>query len=262
MINDNKVLLQAKAISYCVNGKDILQSVSMTIHEEEIITLVGPNGAGKTTLLKVILGLMPPSSGIIEKKPSLVCGYVPQRLKIPTTIPISIASFIKLANFDKKQSIEPFLADVGLDIDLSQSVHTVSGGEFQRLLMARALLRKPELLVLDEPAQGLDFSGEAHFYQQLETIKKKYGCSILLVSHDLHLVMAATDRVVCLNSHICCEGQPDLVKNDPEFSKLFGDKLGDGKISERFAVYHHEHDHSHSPDGEICMKAHEDDTTE
>ncbi len=179
MINDNKILLQADTINYRVNGKDILQSVSLTIIAGEIITLIGPNGAGKTTLLKVILGLISPSSGTIKKKPSLVCGYVPQRLKIPATIPISIASFIKLANAGKQQSIEPFLADVGLEIDLSQSVHTVSGGEFQRLLMARALLRKPELLVLDEPAQGLDFAGEALFYQQLETIRNKYGCSIL-----------------------------------------------------------------------------------
>ncbi len=258
MINNKKVLLQVCNAGYRANGKDILQAISMKIHEGEIITLIGPNGAGKTTLLKIILGLLAPTSGTIEVRPSLTCGYVPQKLKIPTTIPISVASFISLANRNKKNQgykrIAAFLEDVGLDIDLTQSVHTVSGGEFQRLLMARALLRRPELLVLDEPAQGLDFSGEARFYQQLESIRQKYGCSILLVSHDLHLVMAATDRVICLNSHICCEGQPGLIKDDPEFSRLFGS----GGFSERFAVYHHEHNHSHGLSGEICQETHKD----
>lgn len=227
-------------------GRCILQNVDLVVTPGEIITIIGPNGAGKTSLLKVMLGLQAQTQGAIRRQAGLVTGYVPQRFHAPSTMPLTVQVFLQLAARCDDDALLACLQEVSLDVPLQQSISTLSGGELQRLLLARALLRKPGLLVLDEPAQGLDFTGEAEFYHLVSEIRDRYGCAVVMVSHDLHLVMAATDQVVCLNTHICCHGQPDSIGQDPEYQRLFGKRL----VNE-FALYHHDHDHHHAPDGSI-----------
>jgi len=241
-----EALIQLENISLELQGKQILKSVTMTVLPQQIVTLIGPNGAGKTSLLKVMLGLLPASKGTVFRQPGMVVGYVPQRLHIPQTMPLTVAVFAGMASKASQQTIQDSLHEVGLSVPLDQSVQSLSGGEFQRLLLARALLRRPQILVLDEPAQGLDFTGEAEFYHLIASLRERYHCAVVMVSHDLHLVMAATDQVVCLNTHVCCQGRPESISQDPEYLQLFGQGL-----AKEFAVYHHEHDHHHTADGRI-----------
>lgn len=249
---DQNSLIQLDKVGFKKQGRQILHAIDLKVAAGEIITLIGPNGAGKTTLLKVMLGLLPVTEGRVHKKPKLAIGYMPQRFHIPVTMPLTVSVFLRLVADTSISDIDSILTEVGLEVPVQQSVQSLSGGEFQRLLLARALLRKPDMLVLDEPAQGLDFTGEAEFYHMINDIRHRYRCAVVMVSHDLHLVMAATDHVVCLNTHVCCQGRPDSISQDPEYLQLFGKRL----VNE-FAVYHHEHDHHHAPDGSIIQDEHE-----
>jgi zinc transport system ATP-binding protein len=216
----------------------VLDGVSLAVHAGEIVTIIGPNGAGKTTLLRTVLGLQAATHGTLRRKPDLRIGYVPQRVAIDDTMPLTVRRFLALARASRAE-IAAALAEVGAEHAIDLAVQTLSGGEMQRVLLARALLRRPDLLVLDEPVQGVDVAGQAEIFALIRRIRDRYGCAVLLVSHDLHLVMAATDRVVCLDHHICCSGTPETVTRHPEYLSLFGATV------EGIAPYTHHHDHRH-----------------
>ncbi len=225
---------------------NIINDVSMILNKGEITTLIGPNGAGKTTLVKTVLGLIIPSQGSMEKKSGLRIGYMPQKLHIDSTLPLTVNRFLQTAGSKTKSKLQQTLQDVGAQALTDKSVHSLSGGEMQRVLLARALLRDPELLVLDEPTQGVDISGQIELYNLISQIRDHRGCAVLMVSHDLHLVMAATDQVICLNRHICCSGGPEQVSRDPSYIELFG-IAG----AENLALYNHHHNHKHNEHGDI-----------
>lgn len=245
-----ELLLRASQISYHRRGKKILDNISLDIHRQEIITLIGPNGAGKTSLVRILLGLARASSGSIQKAGHLRIGYVPQRIHVPEVMPLRVLDFLNVSHRYTLDQCRQILAEVSCDYLLEAPMQSVSGGEMQRVLLARALLKQPQLLVLDEPASGMDVVGQQALYATLRKIRDKKGCGILLVSHDLHLVMAATDRVICLNSHVCCTGHPDDVTENPEYLKLFGHAI-DG-----LALYSHHHDHEHDLHGNIITSEH------
>lgn len=227
-------------------GRWLIHDINLTVHKGEIITIIGPNGAGKTTLLKVLLGLIEPQQGNVQRQENLRVGYMPQQLNVDPALPLTIASFLNIGSPESsRENLQEILKWVGLNIELQHSFHHLSGGELQRLLLARALLRKPQLLVLDEPTQGVDITGQIELYELLAKIRQELQCGIVQVSHDLHLVMAATDNVICLNQHICCSGHPDMVSQHPEFLRLFGN------AGQALAVYHHNHDHHHSATGTV-----------
>ncbi len=222
-------------------GKNIaLQNMNLSLSAGEIVTIVGPNGSGKTTLFKAIIGSTPLSSGKVELKPDIKIGYVPQQLNIDATLPITVERFFKLAQKIDDDSYEKALEIMGSKELLNSQMSSLSGGELQRVLLSRALIDKPDLLLLDEATRGLDQPGAAAFYRKIESIKNDTGCAILMISHDLHVVMGASDRVICLNGHICCQGAPDSVASSPEYKALFGSEL-DGTL----ALYKHKHDHHH-----------------
>jgi len=236
-------LLQARAISVRLGGADVLRGVTLAIEPGEIVTILGPNGSGKSTLLRALLGILPLTSGQVSRRPGLRLGYVPQRLAVEASLPMTVRRFLSLPDRVVDAEARAALARVGVpDIGQSQMAG-LSGGQFQRVLLARALLSKPDLLVLDEPTQGLDQPGEASFYRLIEEVRRETGVAVLMVSHDLHVVMAASDRVICLNHHICCEGTPHVVSNAPEYRALFG--LG---TQGALALYQHHHDHDHDHD--------------
>jgi len=232
-------LLQAENISLYINQRQILDNINLSIKPGEILTLIGPNGSGKTSLVRVLLGLIKADQGSLKKKDNLVIGYVPQKLHFDAALPMSVGRFLQMGLKVKNDEIKHTASTLNISSLLKQAVQSVSGGEFQRILLARALLRKPDLLVLDEPAQGVDINGQQQLYQLISNIRDEFGCGVLMVSHDLHLVMEATDQVLCLNTHICCKGHPQAVSTHPEYLKLFGASL------EGVAVYTHQHDHSH-----------------
>ncbi len=247
MSNDS--LASLKNISLKLQEKTILHDISLELQAGNVLTVIGPNGAGKSTLIRILLGLQKPDSGTIWLKQGLRIGYVPQKISINTLMPLSVRRFVALAG---SADIEQVLQEAGINHLEQQDVQQLSGGEFQRVLLARALLRKPELLVLDEPAQGVDVMGQAELYEQISQLKKKYGFGVLMVSHDLHLVMQKSDHVLCLNQHICCSGQADDVSHHPEYQRLFGNMPVTG-----LAVYTHHHNHSHDLHGDIvddCCK--------
>ena len=222
-------------------GKNIaLQNMNLSLSAGEIVTIVGPNGSGKTTLFKAIIGSTPLSSGKVKLKPNIKIGYVPQQLNIDETLPITVERFFKLAQKIDNNSYEKALEIMGSKDLLNSQMSTLSGGELQRVLLSRALIDEPDLLLLDEATRGLDQPGAAAFYRKIESIRNDTGCAILMISHDLHVVMGASDRVICLNGHICCQGAPDSVASSPEYKALFGSDV-DGT----FALYKHNHDHSH-----------------
>ena len=223
----------------------ILHDVSVEIHSHSILTIIGPNGGGKSTLLKVLLGLEQPDQGKIWRQPQLTIGYVPQKFQLNPLLPLTVERFIGLSlPRHQHKRVQTTAEQIGITYLLKQSIHSLSGGELQRALLARALLREPQLLVLDEPGQGVDVTGLTELYQLLTQLKQAHGYGILLVSHDLHLVMAATDQVLCLNRHLCCSGQPEAVSQHPEYKRLFGD------INfEELAIYTHHHDHQHDIHG-------------
>lgn len=233
-------LLEARHLSIRLDGHAVLSDVTLALHRAEIVTILGPNGSGKSTLLRALLGILPPHAGQVTRQPGLVIGYVPQRLAIDRTLPMTVRRFLSLPARVTDSDAHAALARVGLPDVAQRQMGELSGGQFQRVLLARALLAKPQLLILDEPTQGLDQPGEAAFYRLIEEVRRDTGVAILMVSHDLHVVMAASDRVICLNGHICCEGTPRVVSNAPEYRALFG--LG---TQGALALYQHVHDHSH-----------------
>nr|WP_231758894.1 zinc ABC transporter ATP-binding protein ZnuC [Microbulbifer elongatus] len=233
-------LIRAHQVGLEVAGRQLLQDISLELRPAEIVTVIGPNGAGKTTLLRLLLGLTRPTSGEVERLPGLRLGYMPQRLQIDATMPMTVARFLQLGI--EGVSVSDALARVAAPHLAGSRLADLSGGEMQRVLLARAAARKPQLLVLDEPTQGVDLGGQSEVYQLIAQLRDELKCGVLLVSHDLHLVMAATDRVLCLNQHICCHGHPEQVSRDPAYLEMFGDKL---------APYTHHHNHHHDIGGEI-----------
>lgn len=219
----------------------MLTNVSIILRPRNIVTIIGPNGSGKTTMLKLLLGLETPDSGSVYRKNGLRIGYVPQHLTIDPILPVTVGWFLSLNAGGNRGAIEALANETGIGHTLKQPIQSVSGGEMQRILLARALLCNPQLLVLDEPAQGVDVNGQAILYDLITDISRTHGCAVLMVSHDLHLVMSTTDHVICLNHHICCSGHPHSVRDDPAFVELFGKH-----VAETLAVYTHHHDHDHA----------------
>ncbi len=247
-------LLEICDLELSLGGRKILQDINLSLHAGEIVSLIGPNGAGKTSLLRVILGLVPASHGEVKLRPDLRIGFMPQRLVVDDVLPLTVARFITLGRRAPGPRLHEVLRTTGIDALANSPVQRISGGEMQRAILARALLHDPHLLILDEPAQGVDVVGQAEIYNLLGKLRNEHGCGILLVSHDLHMVMAKTDRVICLNHHICCSGHPETVTRDPAYHTLFGGELPAG-----LALYHHHHDHSHNLHGEIVAPPHEAD---
>lgn len=241
------VLAAAKDVSLEYRGKKVLDHVSIAIHRGEIVTLIGPNGAGKTSLARVLLDLTPATAGSVWRQAGLRLGYVPQRFPVEPIIPLSVRRFMSLTAPVPEAFALECLTETGAASLLDAQMSRLSGGEFQRVLLARALARQPDLLVLDEPAQAVDFAGAAKLYDLINTIRKNRGCGVLLISHDLHVVLGASDRVVCLNRHICCEGVPGTVAGHPEYIRLFG---RDAAASLGF--YRHSHDHTHTLSGDVA----------
>ena len=240
------LLASLKNINLNLQGKSILHDVSLELQAGKVLTVIGPNGAGKSTLIRILLGLQVPDSGTVWCKPKLRIGYVPQKISINELMPLSVERFVTLAKYKNQNKVSDVLAETGITHLAKQAIQQLSGGEFQRVLLARALLQKPELLVLDEPAQGVDVTGQAELYEQISQLKSSHGFGVLMISHDLHLVMQNTDQVLCLNQHICCSGQPDDVSNHPEYQRLFGDIPAEG-----LAVYTHHHNHCHDLQGNV-----------
>lgn len=234
------MLMQARGLTLTRDNRVVLDSVSFAIEPEQIMTVVGPNGAGKTTLLRLLLGLELPSSGDVLRKPGLRVGYMPQKLPLNALFPITVHRFLSLRSGYSRADIDRALSLTGVASLAQRSMETLSGGELQRVLLARAILHEPELLVLDEPVQGVDFMGEAALYRLIQSLKETLRCSVLMVSHDLHVVMAATDRVICLNGHVCCFGAPETVESHPDFIDLFG-----RRDARTLGLYHHHHGHEH-----------------
>ncbi len=243
--DEQKALLTADNVGFVIRGKTVLTDISLQVQNKEIITLIGPNGAGKTSLIRILLGLNKATSGKVTRRDKLRIGYVPQRIKVPEVMPLRVCDFLNVIGSHSIEQCQQGLEEVSCGYLLYSPMQGISGGEMQRVLLARALLKKPELLVLDEPASGMDIIGQQALYETIRNIRDKHNCGVLMVSHDLHLVMAATDRVICLNTHVCCTGHPDDVSEHPEYLKLFGDAI-DG-----LALYSHHHDHEHDIHGNI-----------
>ena len=227
-------------------GRWLVRGVDLDLGKGEIVTLIGPNGSGKSTTAKMALGVIKPDEGSATRADNLTVGYVPQKLSVDWTLPLTVARFMRLTRKISQQEMDQALAATGISHLARAEVRNLSGGEFQRAMLARAIARKPDLLVLDEPVQGVDFSGEIALYDLIKKIRDDIGCGVLLISHDLHLVMAATDRVICLNGHVCCQGSPVTVASSDEYRRLFG-----GHAAATLAVYEHDHDHTHLPDGRV-----------
>ena len=243
---ERRRLVSVEGLGVRLAGHGILSGVSLQLSGNEIVSLIGPNGAGKTTLIRAILGLIPHQHGRIETAPDLVIGYMPQRLAIDPVLPLTVRRFLQMAAKSGREEIHTVLGEVGMPQLPGVQVQTLSGGELQRVLLARALLRNPDLLVLDEPAQQVDFQGQIDMFELIEKLRRSRGCGVLVVSHDLHMVMRATDRVLCLNGHICCSGAPEAVSAHPEYVALFGPRA-----AESVALYHHHHRHAHDLAGEV-----------
>ena len=237
---DSDALLSARGVGLARGGRTILEHVDIDVSPGEIVTLIGPNGAGKTTLVRTLLGLERPDHGEIRRKPDLRVGYAPQRFDRDPAVPLTVSRFLTLGAAAAPPKIAAVLAEVGAARVVDQQLPALSGGELQRVVLARALIRDPELLILDEPVRGVDYVGEAELYKLIGQIRNERGLGVLLVSHDLHVVMAQSDRVVCLNRHVCCHGVPETVAQHPEYVRLFGTET-----ARAFAVYHHRHDHAH-----------------
>ncbi|PWE28015.1 metal ABC transporter ATP-binding protein [Pararhodobacter marinus] len=250
-------LIEARGLSVAYGpAAPVLTHVDFTLNPGEIVTIVGPNGSGKSTLLRALLGMVPASEGHVRRAPGLRVGYVPQKLHLDANLPLSVERFLRLTRKLDRDAVAHLLSRVGAPGLEARAMATLSGGQMQRVMLARALAGDPQLLVLDEPTQGLDQPGTAAFYRLIETVRQELGCAVLSVSHDLHVVMSASDRVVCLNGHVCCEGTPSVVSNAPEYRALFG--LG---TQGAFALYQHHHDHGadhpdHPHDHETCDHDH------
>lgn len=233
-------LISARGLWLNRGPRPVLEGVDLDIGREEIVTLIGPNGAGKTTLVRVLLGLESADRGDVRRAPGLTIGYAPQRFDRDPAIPMTVARFLAMAAPVDPALIAGTLAEVGAGHVAGQQLHGLSGGELQRVILARALIRNPSLLVLDEPVRGVDYVGEAELYGLIGQLRDRRKLGVLLVSHDLHVVMAQSDRVVCLSRHVCCEGVPDTVAQHPEYVRLFGDAA-----ARALGIYRHRHDHAH-----------------
>lgn len=233
-------VIEARNLTIALDKRVILQDVSVAIAPGEIVTIVGPNGSGKSTFLRALIGAVTPVTGSIVQAPGLRVGYVPQKLAIDPTLPLTVRRFLGLPRRISADAATQALDRAGVSGLGDQQMTDLSGGQFQRVLLARALLDAPQLLLLDEATQGLDQPGSAAFYRQIEQVRQDLGCAVVMVSHDLHVVMAASDRVLCMNGHVCCEGTPDVVASAPEYRALFG-----SGTKGALALYRHQHSHSH-----------------
>ena len=245
MSSENSTLVKLNNAGFKQNDKWLVEGVSLTVEKGKIVTLIGPNGSGKSTTAKIALGIYKNIEGSVEKYTNKV-GYVPQKISIDWTLPLRVYDFMRLTENIKDEAIEEALTLTGVIHLKNKNLGNLSGGEYQRVLLARAISKKPELLVLDEPVQGVDFTGEIALYELIKKISENLNCGILLISHDLHTVMSATDHVVCLNGHVCCSGSPLDVAINKVYKALFGEKA-----SQTLSIYEHKHDHVHSSDGEI-----------
>lgn len=241
---DTRNLVELKNAGILREGKWLVQGVDLTVAPGEIVTLIGPNGSGKSTTAKMALGITQPSEGEARRRPGLRIGYVPQKLQVDWTMPLRVKRFMRLTRKLSNDQALAALERTGAAHLWDAEVRFLSGGELQRVLFARAIAHMPDLLVLDEPVQGVDFSGEGEIYDLIAALRSELGCGILMISHDLHVVMAATDQVICLNGHVCCRGTPGAVREHPSFQALFGQRAG-------LALYEHHHDHEHMPDGRV-----------
>ena len=240
------MLVSLKNAGICRSNRWLVRGISMTVEPGEIVTLIGPNGSGKSTTAKMALGVLDPDEGMASQKSNLRASYVPQRLEVNWTLPITVTRFLELTNRATQKQMQDALEATETSHLSGAQMSKLSGGEHQRVLLARAILRAPEFLVLDEPVQGVDYNGEIALYRLIENIRNKLNCGVLLISHDLHVVMSTTDRVLCLNGHICCSGSPANVASSDEFISLFGERAASG-----LALYEHRHDHEHMPDGTL-----------
>lgn len=236
-------LISVEKLGVTYGAHKVLQNVNLAIEPGEIVTIVGPNGSGKTSLLRAFIGATEPSSGRVHRKPGLRIGYVPQRLHIDPTLPMTVERFIRLTHRVSGADCAAALETAGVPDLGNRQMSQLSGGQFQRVLLARALINQPEVLLLDEATQGLDQPGSAAFYRQIEAVRADTGCAVVMISHELHVVMSASDRVICLNGHVCCEGTPEVVASAPEYRALFGTGTGGA-----LALYRHDHDHDHDHD--------------
>ena len=242
---ENNILVKLNEVGFQQNKKWLVKGVTLQVERGKIVTLIGPNGSGKSTTAKIALGIYKNIEGQVEKFTNNI-GYVPQKISIDWTLPLRVKDFMLLTDNLKDDALDEALTLTGVKHLKDKNLGNLSGGEFQRVLLARAISKKPELLVLDEPVQGVDFTGEIALYELIKKISEKLNCGILLISHDLHTVMTATDHVVCLNGHVCCSGSPKDVARNNEYKALFGEQA-----SQTLSVYEHKHDHEHSNDGEI-----------
>ncbi|TCS64098.1 zinc ABC transporter ATP-binding protein ZnuC [Varunaivibrio sulfuroxidans] len=247
------LLIEADNVSVSFAGRPALNHVHCRVERGQIVTLIGPNGSGKTTLVRVLLGLQVPDSGRVFRRKGLKIGYMPQQLRLDPTLPMTVARFLALGVPRARLGDgvrRAALVEVGASHVFDSALHDISGGEMQRVMLARALLREPDVLVLDEPVQGVDINGQADLYRLIGSIRDRRGCSVVMVSHDLHMVMAETDQVICLNQHVCCAGHPEQVSRHPDFVALFGQR-----VAATLAVYHHQHDHRHDLQGNVLGDA-------
>ena len=245
---NNNILVKLENTGVMIDNRWLVKDVSLEVKKGKIVTLIGPNGSGKSTTAKIALGIYKNVEGKVEKFTDKI-GYVPQKISIDWTLPLRVSDFMLLTEVLTNDQINNALKLTGVDHLKNNDLRNLSGGEFQRVLIARAIAKKPDLLVLDEPVQGVDFKGELALYELIKEISEKLGCGILLISHDLHVVMSATDHVLCLNGHVCCSGTPQVIVKDSKYKELFGDRA-----SKILSVYEHDHDHTHSPDGTIETK--------
>ncbi|WP_436636932.1 ATP-binding cassette domain-containing protein [Microbaculum sp. FT89] len=241
-----EILLGCHGLGVRRDGRWLIRDVDLEVRRGEIVSIVGPNGGGKTTLIKTLLGIERPSAGQIVRPRGVKVGYVPQRLAVDRTMPLSVERLMTLVHRAPRADVVAALEETAVAHLLHRPVQELSGGEFQRVLIARALLGKPDILVLDEPVQSVDFSGQVDLYRLIASLRDLHGCGVLMVSHDLHVVMRATDRVLCLAGHVCCTGEPGDVSRSPEYMRLFGPQAAD-----TLAIYAHKHDHVHTPSGEV-----------
>ena len=241
-----RILVEAHGLGVRRNGRWLVRGIDLTLRAGEIVSLIGPNGSGKSTTVKAVLGILDADEGRVERTPDIRVGYVPQQLAFGKTLPMTVRRLMSLTGPTDDEDIDTALAEVGIAHLAEAQAQGLSGGEFQRALLARAILRRPNLLVLDEPVQGVDFAGEIALYELIDQLRHRLGCGILLISHDLHIVMGRTDTVICLNGHVCCSGPPQSVAESPEYLALFG-----ARGAEALAIYTHHHDHRHLPDGSV-----------
>jgi len=240
-------LIELKNINMAFEQKTALQNINLNIYPNSIITIVGPNGGGKSTLLKILLKLQKPTSGEVIYHKNVRIGYVPQKIHLDHSLPLTVERFLALKKGVTAGEISTALEQLSVAHLRNNNMQRLSGGEMQRVLLARAILNKPNLLVLDEPTQGVDISGQAELYQLIQRTQQQLNCAVLMVSHDLHIVMADSKEVLCINQHICCAGTPETLSNDPTFMRLWGDQL-----SQNVGFYTHHHNHHHDLHGDVC----------